>query len=297
MRQHRHWDTPALDRPPVAAATGPFARRPFLELVSNRHTTLIEDGEALLCLDLAPGSIAFAGHRDLTDYHSPLGSGIEQLVAELVETAAPGTVVDLDSLPLEASEPVIKGLEMAGLSPVAVVEDVCAVVTLPSSFDEYLDMIGKKQRHELRRKRRRYEETMGEVVFETHPPEGWAFSEFVRLHRIADGDKGEFMTTEREAFFRDLHAGWRIDLLRVPGTERASACLLAYVDDDGYFLYNSSYDLALAEASPGVTLLGASIEQAIGECRPRFDFLKGDETYKFRLGAESRPLYRVTATT
>jgi CelD/BcsL family acetyltransferase involved in cellulose biosynthesis len=35
------------------------------------------------------------------------------------------------------------------------------------------------------------------------------------------------------------------------------------------------------------------IEQAIGEGIGRFDFLKGDEVYKFRLGAEERPLYRV----
>jgi CelD/BcsL family acetyltransferase involved in cellulose biosynthesis len=37
------------------------------------------------------------------------------------------------------------------------------------------------------------------------------------------------------------------------------------------------------------------IERAIDERRPRFDFLKGDETYKFRLGAEERPLYRLKA--
>ena len=33
-----------------------------------------------------------------------------------------------------------------------------AVIELPGSFDDYLAGIGKKQRHELRRKRRRYEE-------------------------------------------------------------------------------------------------------------------------------------------
>ena len=37
------------------------------------------------------------------------------------------------------------------------------------------------------------------------------------------------------------------------------------------------------------------IETAIEEGLPRFDFLKGDEVYKFRLGAEERPLFRLEA--
>ena len=43
-------------------------------------------------------------------------------------------------------------------------------------------------------------------------------------------------------------------------------------------------------------MLSHLIESAINQGKPVFDFLKGDETYKFRLGAEERPLFRVTAT-
>ena len=44
-------------------------------------------------------------------------------------------------------------------------------------------------------------------------------------------------------------------------------------------------------------MLSHLIEQAVADERRIFDFLKGSETYKFRLGAEARPLYRVSATT
>ena len=37
------------------------------------------------------------------------------------------------------------------------------------------------------------------------------------------------------------------------------------------------------------------IEFAIEEGQAIFDFLKGDEAYKFRLGAEPRPLFQVAA--
>jgi CelD/BcsL family acetyltransferase involved in cellulose biosynthesis len=86
-----------------------------------------------------------------------------------------------------------------------------------------------------------------------------------------------------------------VDILRVPGAERATAALFSYVDEEGVYLYNSSYDAALSDASPGVAIVGSMIEQACVEGLPRFDFLKGDEVYKFRLGAEARPLFEVVA--
>ena len=35
------------------------------------------------------------------------------------------------------------------------------------------------------------------------------------------------------------------------------------------------------------------IESAIGAGLSHFDFLKGDEQYKYRLGARKRPLYEI----
>ena len=45
--------------------------------------------------------------------------------------------------------------------------------------------------------------------------------------------------------------------------------------------------------SPGVVLLGRLIELTIERGQSLFDFLKGDEHYKYRLGAEARPLYEI----
>jgi CelD/BcsL family acetyltransferase involved in cellulose biosynthesis len=40
-------------------------------------------------------------------------------------------------------------------------------------------------------------------------------------------------------------------------------------------------------------MLGLLIEDQIRRGAEVFDFLKGDEQYKFRLGAEKRPLFRL----
>jgi len=288
------------DLPPRAPATGPFARPPFIEAVSaltGESVWTVTDDTAALVVVETDGEVRLAGDSDLTDYHCPLGSEVKAVVALLVDTVRPGTRFRFDSLPGEAATELVDAFGATGLEASAEQHVVAAVVDISDGYDAYLAAIGKKQRHEVRRKRRRYEDEVGGLIHEVHDDSGWALEEFFRLHRMSEGDKGSFMTADREGFFRKLigQSGWRLDVLRVPDEERATACLFSYVDDEGVYLYNSSYDRHLSDASPGVAIIGSMIEQACSEGLPRFDFLKGDEVYKFRLGAEPRPLFEVVA--
>lgn len=286
---------------PSASATGPFARASFLSAVTaltgETPTTVADDSSAMVVVE-ADGEIRFAGDSDLTDYHCPLGSEVKSAVAFLVDAAEPGTRFRFDSLPGEAASEIADAFAATGVEASVAEHTVAAVVDISAGYDEYLTAIGKKQRHEVRRKHRRYTDAVGELIHEVHTDGGWALDEFVRLHRMSDGEKGSFMTPAREDFFRTLisHPGWRLDILRSPSSDdTATACLFSYVDDEGVYLYNSSYDRELSDASPGVAIVGSMIEQACREGIARFDFLKGDEVYKFRLGAVARPLFEVVA--
>jgi len=283
----------------VADATGPFCTQDFLNVVSR-----YDEGEgfvgstddAFIPLRRVDDVMVFAGDSEVTDYHTPRGDGSESLMTALAEETTAARFI-LDSLPEEAAKPLTAGLTNAGWRVQTRVHEVAAVLALPDTVDEYMSAIGKKQRHEVRRKRRRYEETVGKIRHETHQGQGWAFDEFLRLQRLAEGEKGEFMTPEREDMFKELAGleGWRLDLLRT-AEQSAAVVVFGYSDATGYYLYNSGYEPDLAEASPGVVLLGTLIEGAIDEGRGRFDFLKGGEAYKFRLGAERRPLTEIVAT-
>jgi CelD/BcsL family acetyltransferase involved in cellulose biosynthesis len=290
---------PGFDMPPVAEATGPFCTQDFLTVVASYddgEEILAASHDAFLALRGLDDTILFAGDGDVTDYHSPHGEGSEALIARLAEETSVDRFL-LDSLPEEAAKPLVAGLTHAGWAVDTRTHEVAAVLHLPDSVEQYMTELGKKERHEVRRKRRRYERMVGEVRHETHAGPGWAFDEFLRLHAAAEGDKGRFMTPERRALFADLAEldGWRFDLLRTDD-DTAAAIVFGYADGTGYYLYNSAYEPADSDASPGVVLLGAMIETAIAEGRARFDFLKGDETYKFRLGAQRRPLTEISAT-
>ena len=68
------------------------------------------------------------------------------------------------------------------------------------------------------------------------------------------------------------------------------AAAVGFEDAAGYYLYNSAYEPAFAEAAPGIVLIASMIERSIADGLVRFDFLKGDERYKYHLGAVERPL-------
>jgi len=123
----------------------------------------------------------------------------------------------------------------------------------------------------------------------TRPAEsGAAFERFLKLHEACWADRGGSDATGHESlqsFHRDVvirlaEAGLlRFDELWVEGSCRASI----YGLDDGrrYCFYNSGYDTAWKNASPGLVLLGLSIEDAIKRGVRGYDFLRGTETYKF----------------
>jgi CelD/BcsL family acetyltransferase involved in cellulose biosynthesis len=245
---------------------------------------------------LANGILSLVGREDVTDYHSPRGRLSPELVNELSRAAGRGTPFRLDSLPQEAAEPALAALRLVADDVEMAQHEVAAVLALPPTFEDWLAVIGKKERHETRRKRRRFEAEIGQPkLVRVSGPD--AVADFAHMHRKASGDKGHFMTDEMEALFQALHrkAGAVIDTLC--GSDGVPvAAGFGFEDPLGYYLYNSAYDPAAGHASPGVVLVSMLIENTIEAGLSTFDFLKGDETYKFRLGASPRPLYAVTGT-
>lgn len=280
----------------AAGRVGPFATRHFLSAVW-RHTA--SPGQTPLILSDERGEVALVedgdhlgllGHEDLVDYRSPLGDAVDLLVEHFRTLDRPRTF-RFDSLPSGAADVITEALDRVGLSYRKARHAETAVVDLPGSFDEYLTAIGKKQRHEARRKRRRFVGEMGGLRLETFDRPGPVLDDFFRLHRRSAGRKGRFMTDPMEDMFTDLLRGdgWRLDAL-YGGNDLPAAVVIGYSDADGYYLYNSAYDPDLRNVSPGVVLLTELVAATIAEGGKVFDFLKGSEPYKFRMGARARRL-------
>jgi len=81
-------------------------------------------------------------------------------------------------------------------------------------MDEYLAGLRKKDRHELRRKRRRLEEAGGWTIVESQPDTlASDLESFFELHAKSSRAKEDFLTEEVKTFFRHIsfhlqEAGW-----------------------------------------------------------------------------------------
>jgi len=278
---------------PLAPLVGPFPLRPFLEVCATHgasDTCIVADGSNAMALVVSEDVARFVGDHHLTDYHSPLGTGTEDLVALLIADLG-AMRFDLDSLPAEAAGPLAAAFEAVGRPVAWSADEPCWVLELGDADSQgWESLLRSKDRHEVRRKRRRPETARGAPTVATGPEH---FDAFVALHRSSAGDKGDFMTDRMEGFFADLLQlpTARLDVLHLDGEVEAAA--LGFEDDHGYYLYNSAYDAAQADLSPGLILVDRLITRTARQGKDRFDFLKGVEAYKRRLGAVERPLYRL----
>ncbi len=169
---------------------------------------------------------------------------------------------------------------------------------LPATWEEYLQRLSGKERHETRRKLRRLE-AAGQVTLRcvrtpaALPP---ALETFMRLFRANRADKAAFMTEVRAQFFRDLTLGMaasgllRLYFLDLDG--RPIAASLCFEHNGAVYLYNNGYDDAYRSLSAGLLGKVLTIRESIRAGCRSYDFLKGSEAYKRRLGGLPVNLYR-----
>ncbi len=240
----------------LAPHTGPFPHPGFLETwwrhCGRGDLLQVQVGDGALVLVVEDGVAMLAGEADLTDYHSPLGTSLDEVAGATVAALSPGCRLAFDSLPAEAATEMLKQFGASGVAFTMTEHDAAMVLDLPGDPDVYLETLDAKQRHELRRKRRRFQEQVGEPVLQR---DQGAIEDFIAMHRSASGDKGEFMTADMAAFFGSLvdDAGAVIDVL-LDGAGRKVGAAFGFEDDDTYYLYNSSFDAACAALSPGIVL-------------------------------------------
>jgi len=173
-------------------------------------------------------------------------------------------------------------------------------LSLPDDFAAYVAALGKKERHELRRKIRRLERSATSSFRTAAPAErGAVLDRFFALHRLSRGGKATFMTARHERFFRDIaDALAPLDRLRlgVLGVDGAHAAVLfAFAYEGKIELYNAAYDPGLSRLSVGLVSHAWAIREAIAEGVRHYDFLRGDERFKYDLGGRDRWLARLVA--
>ncbi|MEP7199482.1 MAG: GNAT family N-acetyltransferase [Chloroflexota bacterium] len=248
------------------------------------------------------GGVEVADYLDLIAAREQCAVVWRAIVAALCETDD-WHALDLRNIP--AASPTREAItllaEQHRLALTAHIEEVCPIIALPTTFEAYLESLDKKQRHEIRRKvRKAYAEADIHwycVGAEHNLTE--AVENFIALHQRSQFNKDNFMTQTMRNFFHALarrcsDAGW-LELAFIEVNGQCAATYFNFAYNQQTLCYNSGYDpQAYAALSPGIVLLARLIEHAIQHGRTGFDFLQGNETYKYRMGAQDTAVYQLT---
>lgn len=261
--------------------------------------------EGLAPLVLNNKTLKFIGDTDLVDYHDFLIlDGKEEQVCSSIFgylEQLDWDTCDLRSVP-ETSEILSWLPKLAQAQNYRVTierEDVSPGTQLPANWEQYLDSLTKKNRHELRRKLRRLENS-GHVITNTirdpqYLPD--ALNDFFSLLRKSRTTKSEFLTPEREVFFQsiaqNLCESGLFSLFFLELDSRRVAATICFDYKKTRFLYNSGYDPEYNRLSVGLILKALCLKDAIEQDMQYFDFLRGAEAYKYDLGGKDTTIYHL----
>ena len=306
------------DATPVAIA--PLMHRHEVEPGDVELRTTMRHGEGALLTAVPPDAKAvFFGASYHADYATILAApddlpaAAEAIAAYLAGVGDPGHPDPWDAVDLRrlrCGDPATVALadafgrrEMAeGWTLNLEREEVCPVTTLPrdATIDDFLATLGKKERHEIRRKVRRAE-AAGEIRLDDAPATPANLEAFIDLHQKRWGDAGLFPDTpgghQSRVFFHRLFELFgpdgpvRLAFLTVDG--RRIAAGVSFETPDALLYYNAGVDPDARDLSPGVVMVERYVRRALERGITRMDFLRGDEPYKYEWGAVDEPIQRL----
>ena len=241
---------------------------------------------------------SFIGDASGCDYLDfIIAPGNEKTFSEMLigECAARGIAgIELGTLRPDstASRYVLPFARSRGFTVECLDADVTYEMELPATYEDYLGNLAATQRHELLRKQRNLEMEGGASFRMLRDGEITEndMDLFIDLMAVSRNDKADFLTKTMRAFFKDAaRAAASGGVLRLAFLDlgvKPVAAVLGFDYNDNVYLYNSGYDPAYAELSVGLISKLAFIRQAIEQRKRVFDFLKGPEVYKQRLGGK-----------
>ncbi len=294
---HALWD---------AAMTHESVPWPFFTFTWHQHWhDHFSDNEQLMIMSdtknqvIIPVSIRdrtahFTGGEEIADYLDAVGTSTHKAAAwqEAVLLLKEQGVSALLLRNIPEGSPTIDAL--LPLTDVQITqEDTTPILTLPDSFDDYLSSLDRKDRHELKRKMKKFEAEHPALSFVPRTGNSTDMPSLLRLMRL-DTDKAAFLTREMTGFFETLPSVFPGDIWQFVLMQQDTiiATTLAFRVRDSLLLYNSGFDPDYPGA--GWYIKAKTINWAIEQSVRSYNFLQGNERYKYDLGAKDSAVYRIS---
>ena len=309
-----YWHNPALG----LKWDIPFVLPPWLEVwrqsfapESKVYIPVFKEGETLLGIApllLKEDTVSLIGSPNVCDYLDfiPAAGKEREFFTALLDDLRQKGVKTLELNPVRPESAAMSILlelaKQSGYQVSSKQEDVSPELALPGSFDDYLESLSTTQRHEIRRKLRKLEKA-GTVNYRIvkEPAEAQTTLEaFFKMFVESRREKSEFLTGDMKSYFQSLVQALSVaGVLRIGVLELDSlpvAMVMCFDYNDIIYLYNCGFDPRYEYLSVGLISKISYIRDSIEKGKKRFDFLKGNEPYKYHLGGKEVPIYNCQIT-
>jgi hypothetical protein len=242
--------------------------------------------------------IIFSGGEEIADYLDLVGPDDKKVTAwkEIIPYCTDNGITSISLRNVPQNSPTV---EFFRKLPGATVkkEDTTPIVSLPKTWKEFIESINnRKYRHELERKIKKFEREHKDTQIResTHP----AFDIDILFKLMKkDNAKKKFLTPDMKIMFRKIAAAFtdNISLLLLDFGKSHAAATLSFVSDNVSYLYNSGFDKTCC-SNAGFYLKSMSIKRAIEKGYKHYNFLQGNERYKYELGGKDFFVYSIRYT-
>ncbi len=221
------------------------------------------------------------------------------LLDALARTSGWDRIALSDVLATSVARPALEGsMAAGGLRPFVQEDRVCPYLPLPATWAE----MEQRLTHNFRRNHRKKRKRLGATLVTWQPGEdvAAALATLAALHQgrmETSGRGGNFRKPDYFAFHQRFAAraaarGW-LYLAFLEKDGRRIAGRYGFLYGGTYYAYQSGFDPALADESPGEILLGMVIEDLIARGAREFNFLRGPQPHKFHWTDKTRHTLRI----
>lgn len=246
--------------------------------------------------------LSFAGDENVTDYMDAIGSNEQKKEGwpEILQFARSEQIHTITCNNVPFSSATLAYFQFAtpqdGITINITEEDTTPILSLPTEWETFIQSLERKNRHELRRKIRKFEREHPQIKFSlSHNPEH-AVKSLLTLMKH-DPAKQQFLTSTMEQFFQNIMTRMKTSakILHLTDGENIIAAVLCFIQNNTLFLYNSGFDESTFSGA-GFYVKALSIKFAIDTSCTQYNFLQGKERYKYELGAKDAAVYKITVT-
>lgn len=178
----------------------------------------------------------------------------------------------------------------------------CPTIDLPDSWDDYLADLSSNFRSQIRRSAKAMTRIDGLGFRSLGPAEADIFTDaLIKLNKQRMQSKGEVSTLEEDCFKRFLkeatpymakyHTAWMDVIER---DDEILAAALNFVANGRVYYYMGGFQESISSIRPGVNLFARVIKRSIESKMKKYNFLRGEEPYKYRWNASDAESFNVT---